>query len=131
VSISSLSFWQQDHNWRARQQSWSQQLNGQAAASSVITTALNNKSAGIAAIANQQALARVTKQLQDAATAALNGTSSKTFIPPSTSTGILNNYAPALQSAGTAQSVLSNAISSQFASQGIADLLNGSVNLVA
>jgi uncharacterized protein len=132
VSISSVSFWQQDQNWRQSQQSWTQQLSGSAAASSVMTTALTNQSAGIASIYNQQALTRVTNQLQAAATAALKGGNSNAFVPTSTSSGILNNYATNLQSAGTAQSILSNAISSQFASTGLAGILSGSsVNLLA
>ena len=132
MSISSVSFWKQDQNWRLQQQSWSQQLTVTAAASSVITNALTNKSAGIASIYNQEALTRVTNQLQTAATAALKGGNSNTFVPTSTSSGILNNYATNLQSAGTARSILSNAISSQFASTGLAGILSGSsVNLLA
>jgi len=131
MSISSISFWQQDQNWLQQQQGWDQQLNGSNAAISAMTSALTNKSSGLASLANQEALTRVTNQLQAAATAALKGGSSAS-VPVSTSSGILNNYSPALQSSGTAASVLGNFISNESASSGLAGLINGSlVNVVA
>jgi hypothetical protein len=71
VSTARLSFWQQDSNWRISQQSWTSTLSVSSAANSAITNALTNKSAGLASIANQQALTRVTNQFAAAAKAAL------------------------------------------------------------
>jgi hypothetical protein len=72
VSISGLSFWQQDRNWQIEQQRWSDQFSSSSAVGSVLIGALTNQSSGLAAISNQQALLRVTKQLKAAATSALN-----------------------------------------------------------
>jgi len=71
MSVGSLSFWQQDRNWRIQQQRWSDQLSSTNLISSVMTSALTRRSAGMASIANHQALVRVTTQLRNAASAAL------------------------------------------------------------
>lgn len=71
MSIGQLSFWQQDQNWRIEQQRWSDTLGTTSQANSAISSALTNLSTGLAAISNQQALARVTQQLRSAETSAL------------------------------------------------------------
>jgi hypothetical protein len=88
VSISRLSFWQQDQNWQISQQRWSDQLSASSAVSSVLTGALTNQSAGLAAISNRQALLRVTNQLKAAATSALGSSALGTLNATSSS---LNN----------------------------------------
>ena len=71
MSIGQLSFWQQDANWRIEQQRWSDTLGTSSQANSAITSALTSLSTGLAAISNQQALARVTQQLRSAEASAL------------------------------------------------------------
>jgi hypothetical protein len=71
VSISGLSFYNQNRNWQIEQQRWSDQFSSTTLVSSVLSNALTNQSAGLAAISNRQALLRVTKQLKAAATSAL------------------------------------------------------------
>ena len=73
MSISGLSFWQQDRNWQIEQQRWSDQFTSSTAVGSVLTSALTSQSTGLAAIANHQALLRVTAQLKAAATSVANG----------------------------------------------------------
>ena len=137
MGISSISFWQQNRNWLQSQQQWDEQLNSSNAASLAITNALTNKSAGIASIANQQALTRVTKQLQTAATAALQGGSSGSSSLSSgpsvlSASGILPSSATNIASASTAESVLSSVLSNEGSSSGLAGLLSGSsVNIFA
>jgi hypothetical protein len=63
MSISGLSFWQQDQVWRSRQQALDQQLSDTSSINSVLTTALANQTTGLASIANQQALSRVNSQI--------------------------------------------------------------------
>jgi hypothetical protein len=139
MSISSLSFWQQDYNWRVQQSNWSQQLSNSNAFSSVMATALSSQSQGLASIANNQALIRVTKQLTDAATAALQGSSgtsdsgSSTSAPTvlSASSGLLPSASLNLQSAGTAETLLSSVLSAQSSSTGgLAGILNAGVGNV-
>jgi hypothetical protein len=67
----SISFYNQDRNWQIEQQRWSDTFSSAGAVGSVLGNALTNQSAGFAAIANHQALARVVKQLKAAATTAL------------------------------------------------------------
>jgi hypothetical protein len=143
MSISSLSFWQQDQNWLTSQQSWSNQVSNSNLAMSAMASALSNKSSGIASIYNQEALSRVTKELQSAATAALNGTASASaspsFAPSSTVTSVPFNYAPALASSGTAATMLSSVISgasSNSVGSMLSNLITGgsigsSVNILA
>jgi len=148
----SISFYQQDQNWMTSQQNWSTQLSGSNSVVSAMASALSNKSAGIASIYNQEALTRVTKQLQTAATAAVQSESgssasssgtSAAFSPSSTSagygpstpsSGILTSYAPALQSSGTAATLLSSALSGPSSSVGsmLSNLITGgAVNILA
>jgi hypothetical protein len=139
VSISSLSFWQQDRNWFNQQASRDQQLTGANAVNNAMTSALTNKSSGLASISNQIALTRVTKQLADAATAALksggsgNSTTSNASGPAILSaSGILPSSASNLQSASTAQSMLASVLSSESSIGSLAGLLSGtSLNVVA
>ena len=71
MSIQSLSFWQQDQNFWSRSQTRSQSLANSDALISVMSSALTNQAAGLASIANQQALDRVNTQLSAAVQAAL------------------------------------------------------------
>jgi hypothetical protein len=73
MSISGISFWQQDQVSRSRQAAWDQQLSDASALSSTLTTALANQTTGLAGIANQQALNRVSTQI-----AAAQGSNSST-----------------------------------------------------
>jgi hypothetical protein len=141
VSISSVSFWQQDQNWLTAQQTWSQQLAGTNAAVSAINSALTTKSSGIASIANQQALTRVTNELQTAASAALkseqsgsgNSTSSLPATPTTAPAGALGLRvgSPNLTSASTAASLLSGAVSGASTNALASMLDGGSVNILA
>jgi hypothetical protein len=70
MSVSGISFWQQDQNWRTARQAQDQQLGFTASLSSVMISALSNQTTGLASIANQQALSRVNSQI-----AALQGRS--------------------------------------------------------
>jgi hypothetical protein len=85
LSISSLSFWQQNQNWRIQQQRWSDTLGTSSAVSSVLTSALTSQATGLAAIANNQALVRVTQQLKAAATSALGSSGLSTLNTTSSS----------------------------------------------
>lgn len=71
MSVSSISFWQQDQNWRTARQSQDQQLSDTASLSSAMISALSNQTTGLASIANQRALNRVNTQI-----AALQGSGS-------------------------------------------------------
>jgi hypothetical protein len=75
VSVSGLSFYNQNRNWQIEQQRWNDQFSTTSLLSSVLTGALTNQSAGLAAISNHQALLRITKQLKAAATSVVNGLS--------------------------------------------------------
>jgi hypothetical protein len=128
VSVSSPSFFQQDTNWYNQQAAWTAQLSTNNAASQAIATAMSNESSGMASIFNQEALTRVTNQLQAAATSATQSGSSSstggaTNIPTSTSSGILRSYAPSLASAGTAASMLSSVLSSNASTGGLVNIL--------
>ena len=67
----SISFYNQNRNWQIEQQRWSDLFNSSSNVNSVLSSALTNQSAGLAAISNRQALLRVTNQLKAAATSAL------------------------------------------------------------
>ncbi len=139
MSISSLSFWQQDRNWFNQQASRDQQLTGANAVNNAITSALTNKSSGLASISNQIALTRVTNQLQAAASAAFKSGGSGSSTASSTSgpailsaSGILPSSASNLQSSSTAQSMLASVLSSESSIGSLAGLLSGtSLNVVA
>jgi hypothetical protein len=91
VSISGLSFWQQDRNWQIEQQRWSDQLGSANAVGSVLSSALTNQTAGLAAISNHRALLRVTAQLKAAATSVANGLSPAQLAQLNTTSSSLNS----------------------------------------
>ena len=91
MSISGLSFWQQDRNWQIEQQRWSDQFTSSTAVGSVLTSALTSQSTGLAAIANHQALLRVTAQLKAAATSVANGLSPAQLAQLNTTSSSLNS----------------------------------------
>ena len=63
VYVLSVSFYNQDRNWQIEQQRWSDTLGSANAVGSVLSSALTNQTAGLAAISNHRALLRVTAQL--------------------------------------------------------------------
>jgi hypothetical protein len=71
----SISFYNQNRNWQIEQQRWSDAFSSSNAVNSVLSNALTNQSAGLAAIFNQRALARVNAQLKAATTSAVNSLS--------------------------------------------------------
>ena len=73
MSISSLSFWQQNQNYWARAARRSQSLASSAALMSVMSDAITNQARGMAAIANQTALDRTNTALSAALQSALQG----------------------------------------------------------
>lgn len=75
VYVLSVSFYNQDRNWQIEQQRWSDTLGSANAVGSVLSSALTNQTAGLAAISNHRALLRVTAQLKAAATSVANGLS--------------------------------------------------------
>jgi hypothetical protein len=73
MSISSLSFWQQNQNFWARAAQRSQSLASSAALMSVMSDAITNQVRGMASIANQTALDRTNTALSAALQSALQG----------------------------------------------------------
>jgi hypothetical protein len=73
--VSSISFWQQDQNWRIGQQNRTQDLSISGAVGSVMISALTNQTTGLASIANQKALVRAQTALSSALKSALAQTS--------------------------------------------------------
>jgi hypothetical protein len=63
MSVSGISFWQQDQAWRTARQAQDQQLSFTASLSSTMISALSNQTTGLAGIANQRALTRVNSQI--------------------------------------------------------------------
>jgi len=74
MSISSLSFWQQNQNYWARAARRSQSLASSAALMSVMSDAITNQARGMASIANQTALDRTNTALSAALQSALGST---------------------------------------------------------
>jgi hypothetical protein len=130
MSISSVSFYQQDVNWYNQQQSWDSQISASSGLTSVITSALQNEASGLASIANQSAIQRVNSQIVSTLKGAL-GSSGSAAAPSSSlaaSTGTASSTAsgastpattafdgpvssaPDLQSGGTAASLLAGEI---------------------
>ena len=102
MSISGLSFWQQDQVSRSRQAAWDQQLSNASALSSTLTTALANLTTGLAGIANQRALNRVNAQIasvqganSSTSTASSPGASSSSGVPVSSSTNLFSGVTAA------------------------------------
>ena len=73
MSISSLSFWQQNQNFWARAARQSQSLASSAALMSVMSDAITNQARGMASIANQTALDRTNSALSAALQSTLQG----------------------------------------------------------
>jgi hypothetical protein len=80
----SISFWQQNQNWRIQQQNWSQQLSISGSLGSVMSSALTNQTTGLASIANHRALTRVNTQLSTALKSAI---ASSSALPAPSSSG--------------------------------------------
>jgi hypothetical protein len=94
--VSSISFWQQDQNWRVRQQNLTQDFAISGAVGSVMTAALTNQTTGLASIANQKALVRAQTALSAALKSALaqtSGSSSSSGSGSATSGSLLNLFA--------------------------------------
>ena len=94
MSIGSISFWQQNQNFRARWQSQSRSLANSTALIKVMANAVTTRGRGLASIANQTALKRVQTQLsaaiQSAAQVSAGGSvasSSSSSGSPATGTG--------------------------------------------
>jgi len=106
MSISGISFWQQDQALRSRQLAFDQQLSDANALSSSLTAALANLTTGLASIANQQALNRVNAQIasiqgtnSSASTTSRSGTS-VSRVPVSSATNLLSGATAAALLAG-------------------------------
>lgn len=97
MSISSLSFWQQNQNYWARAAQRSQSLASSAALMSVMSDAITNQARGMAAIANQAALDRTNSALSAALQSALQGSTG-------TSTGSKANSSAASASSSSSAS---------------------------
>jgi hypothetical protein len=85
--VSSISFWQQNQNWRARQQNLTQDLSISGAVGSVMMSALTNQTTGLASIANQRALTRAQTALSAALKSALGSSSGSNSSTASGSSG--------------------------------------------
>jgi len=115
VSISSVSFWQQDQNWQNQQQAWAQQQAVGNALFSAMTTALSNQTTGLAGIANQAALNRVNSEIATLtnpgssstnSAASTSKSSSSASTASHTSSSVPSSSAVNLQSGATAASLL-------------------------
>ena len=103
VSIQSLSFWQQDQAYWNKAQSRDQSLANSDALISVMGSAMTSEAAGLASIANQQALDRTNTQLTAAIQNALQGaTGNSTSSSGSSSAG--NSSASSTSSASSPSS---------------------------
>jgi len=112
MSITSLSFWQQNQNYWARAAKASQK---QAQSNAVINNmfgASTTLSAGLASIANQTALSRVNSQLASAVQSALD---TVTGGSSSTSTSQSNSGSSSSSSGGSSGSATSNSSASAAA----------------
>ena len=87
MSISSVSFWQQDQNFWARSSQQSQSLASSAALMSVMSDAITSESQGLASIANQTALDRTNTALSAALQSALQGSAGTSTASSSGSSG--------------------------------------------
>jgi uncharacterized protein YjdB len=103
MSISGISFWQQDQAWRSLRQAQDQQLGITQSLSSVMTAALANQTTGLASIANQRALSRINSQIaalqggnSNASTASPSGSSSSSSsVPVSSATNLWSSVTAA------------------------------------
>jgi len=94
MSISGISFWQQDQAWRSRRQAQDQQLSFTGSLTSVVIGALANQTTGLASIANRQALNRVNAQIAAAqggsSNASASSSKSASGVPTSSATNLLS-----------------------------------------
>jgi hypothetical protein len=104
MSISSLSFWQQNQNYwnRAAQASQAQAQNN--AVINNMFGASTTLSAGLASIANQTALSRVNSQLTSAVQSALNSINGGSSGTSSSSSGSSSSSSVSSSSSGTSSS---------------------------
>jgi hypothetical protein len=89
--VSSISFWQQDQNWRVQQQNLTQDFSISGAVGSVMISALTNQTTGLASIANQRALVRAQTALSSALKSAIAQTSGSSSGSGSATAGSLLN----------------------------------------
>ena len=131
MSVTSLSFWQQNQRYYSHKYAQSRFATSSAALMSVMGDAVTNLSTGLSRIANQTALNRTNAALSAALQAAISGSagnsgsSAKSSSSASTGTssssassskassatnssGISNNSAPALLTNGTAEILLAS-----------------------
>lgn len=87
MSISSLSFWQQNQNYWARASERSQSLASSAALMGVMSDAMTSLSQGLASIANKTALDRTNSALSAALQSALQGSTGTSTSSSSSSSG--------------------------------------------
>ena len=87
MSIGSISFWQQNQNFRARWQSQSRSLANSTALIKVMANAVTTRGRGLASIANQTALKRVQTQLSAAIQSAAQVSAGGSVASPSSSSG--------------------------------------------
>jgi len=87
MSISDLSFWQQNRNYWYRAAQRSQSLASSAALMSVMSDAITNQARGMASIANQTALNRTNAALSAAVQSALQGPNAGKSSSSSTASG--------------------------------------------
>jgi len=86
MSVSSISFWQQDRNYWVQSQARSKSLAAMNSLISAMASVQTNLNYGLSSIANQQALSRVNKQIADQQSAlakALSGGSNSSSSTPS------------------------------------------------
>ena len=87
MSIGSISFWQQNQNFRARWQSQSRSLANSTALIKVMANAVTTRGRGLASLANQTALKRVQTQLSAAIHSAARASAGGSVASSSSSSG--------------------------------------------
>jgi hypothetical protein len=105
VSVSSISFWQQDRNFWSRSSQTTQQQASEAALITEMGNAITTQTQGLSSIANQTALNRVNSQLSAALQAAISGQTSSSS---STSTGSSSSSSSSTGSSSTTSSTTSS-----------------------
>jgi hypothetical protein len=101
MSVGSVSFWQQDQNYRNQQQSKSNYLAAQTSIINAIGSAETNLGKGLASIANQAALDRVNSQLTSEIQKLLNPNATSTGSSTGTSSGTGTAATPAVPATAT------------------------------
>ncbi len=114
MSVGSISFWQQDQNYRNQQKSKSDYLAAQTSIINTIGTAETNLGKGLASIANQTALDRVNSQLTSGIQKLLNPNAASTGSSTGASTRSTTAGTPAVPAiaTGTAPATTSTALAS-------------------